>query len=135
MLSYLFLDLLGCIVSCIKQGLACFIGGSETVLMGINLPLKTQEEGRIFSEIPFLLLTRNKHCIQYFKKGRYRLYFMLLVAVKQSLRSGDIIGQFVGIDESFHLSHPAGQIPEVSSETLQPGKDGQKTAEVRRVAL
>lgn len=57
---------------------------------------------------------------------------MLLVAVEQSLRSGDIIGQFVGIDEGFHLRHPAGQIPEVSSETLQPGKDDQKTAEVRR---
>lgn len=57
MLSYLFLDLLGGIVSCIKQGLARLIGGSETVLMGVDLPLKTQEEEEIFSENPFLLLT------------------------------------------------------------------------------
>lgn len=68
MLSYLFLYLLGGVVSCIKQGLACFIGDSEAVLMGINLPLKSREEEKTFREIPFSLLTRNKHFIQYLKK-------------------------------------------------------------------
>lgn len=45
---------------------------------------------------------------------------MLLVAVQQSLGSCHVIGQFIGIDQSLHLRHPAGQIPEVCGEPLQP---------------
>lgn len=49
---------------------------------------------------------------------------MLLVPVQQRLGSGHVVGQLVGINQSLHLRHPAGQIPEVSGETLQTG--GQK---------
>lgn len=54
---------------------------------------------------------------------------MLLVAVQQSLCSSHIIGQLVSIDQGFHLCHPAGQIPEVSSEALQAGRDCNKDTE------
>lgn len=42
--SYLFLDLLRSVVSCIKQGLAGLIGGSKTVFMSIDLPLGHKED-------------------------------------------------------------------------------------------
>lgn len=42
--SYLFLDLLRGVVSCIEQGLASFISGSKTVLVGINLSLGNTNE-------------------------------------------------------------------------------------------
>lgn len=51
---------------------------------------------------------------------------MLLVAVQQSFSSSHVIGQFVSIDQSFHLRHPAGQIPEVCSETLQTKERSQE---------
>lgn len=47
---------------------------------------------------------------------------MLLVTIQQSFRSSHVIGQFVSVNEGFHLRHPAGQIPEVSSEALQAGE-------------
>lgn len=61
------------------------------------------------------------------------VYLMLLVAVEQSLSSSHIIGQFVSIDQGFHLCYPAGQIPEVCGETLQAKRDVHKRAGVSRL--
>lgn len=52
-----------------------------------------------------------------------KIYFVLLVAVKQGLRSSHIVGQLISVDQGLHLRHPAGQISEVGSVTLKPERD------------
>lgn len=51
---------------------------------------------------------------------------MLLMAIQQSLSSSHVIGQLISIDQRLHLRHPAGQIPEVCGEALQPVNRGQR---------
>lgn len=55
---------------------------------------------------------------------------MLLVSVQKGFRPGHIIGELVCIDEGFHLSHPAGEVAEVSKEALKPGKTTEKAPDV-----
>ena len=54
-------------------------------------------------------------------------YLVLLVAVQQGLGSGHVVGQLVSVDQRLHLRHPAGQVPEVSREALQPGRTNTHT--------
>lgn len=45
---------------------------------------------------------------------------MLLMSVQQGFSPGHVIGELICIDEGFHLSHPAGEVAEVSKEALKP---------------
>lgn len=103
-------------MSRVDQSLAGFISHSETVLMGIDLSLGGKKTfGSVHGFFQRKLL-----------RGRRRRYLVFLMAIQQSLRSSHVIGQFVGIDQRLHLRHPAGQIPEVGGEALQPVNRGQR---------
>lgn len=112
----------------VEQSLAGFISNPKTVLVGINLTLweRRKHSGILLPK----LLMKSPTC------GKRRRYLVFLMAVQQRLSSGYVIGQFVSIDQGLHLRHPAGQIPEVSSEALQPaGNTGQSRGELCEYAL
>lgn len=47
---------------------------------------------------------------------------MLLMPIEQGFSPGHVVGKFICIDEGFHLSHPAGEVTEVSKEALKSRK-------------
>lgn len=55
---------------------------------------------------------------------------MLLMPVQQGFRPGHVIGELICVDEGFHLSHPAGQVTEVSKESLKPRENPGKSLDV-----
>lgn len=52
---------------------------------------------------------------------------MFLVSVEQGFSSSNVVGQFVSIDQSLHFRYPAGEVTEICSKTLKPGKQDTTT--------
>lgn len=55
---------------------------------------------------------------------------MLLMPVQQGFSPGHVIGELICIDEGFHLSHPAGEVAEVSKEALKSRENQDKPLDV-----
>lgn len=110
-------------MSGVQQGLARLRSGFKAVLVGIDLTLQTQSQ--------HLDQNRNRSPLSpedgEIAAGRGRAHLVLLVPIEESFGSGYVVRQLVCVDQSLHLSHPAGEVPEVCSEALQPENDQSET--------